>query len=80
MISYSGTFTGICEATIMIPNGAMIMPYAAAGCSNMSGSVQGAWYVGGGINALSKTLSDVAAYRYIQTIADSPIAGAGMNQ
>lgn len=82
MISYSGTFTGIGEATIMIPTGSMIMPYAAAGWSNMSGSVQGAWDVGGGgINiALSKTLSAVAAYRYIQTMAASPIAGAGMNQ
>ncbi|WP_234364471.1 potassium-transporting ATPase subunit KdpA, partial [Francisella tularensis] len=36
---------------------------------------------GGGFNiALSKTLSAVAAYRYIQTMAASPIAGAGMNQ
>lgn len=83
MISYSGTFTGIGEATIMIPTGSMVMPYAAAGAgwSNMSGAVQGAWDVGGGINiALSKTLSAVAAYRYIQTMAASPIAGAGMNQ
>ncbi|EDN38454.1 conserved hypothetical protein [Francisella tularensis subsp. novicida GA99-3548] len=83
MISYSGTFTGIGEATIMIPTGSMIMPYAAAGAgwSNMSGAVQGAWDVGGGINiALSKTLSAVAAYRYIQTMAASPIAGVGMNQ
>ncbi|WP_341475241.1 hypothetical protein, partial [Francisella tularensis] len=80
MISYSGTFTGIGEATIMSPTGSMIMPYAAAGWSNMSGSVQGACDVGGGINALSKTLSAVAAYRYIHTMAASPIAGAGMNQ
>lgn len=43
MISYSGTFTGIGEVTIMIPIGSMIVPYAAAGAgwSNMSGSVQG---------------------------------------
>ncbi|MDE4970144.1 hypothetical protein NAI63_13630, partial [Francisella tularensis subsp. holarctica] len=46
MISYSGTFTGIGEATIMIPPGSMIMPYAAAGWSKLSGSVQGAWDVG----------------------------------
>ncbi|MDE4969661.1 hypothetical protein NAI63_09920, partial [Francisella tularensis subsp. holarctica] len=64
----------------MIPSGSMIKPYAAAGWSNMSVSVKGAWDVGGGINALSKTLIAVAAYRYIQTMAASPIAGAGMTQ
>lgn len=83
MISYSGTFTGIGEGVVMIPTGSMIMPYFAggAGWSNMSGEVQGAWDIGGGINfALSKSLSAVASYRYIQTMAPNPIAGGGMNQ
>ncbi|MDE5035889.1 hypothetical protein NAI71_11865, partial [Francisella tularensis subsp. holarctica] len=39
MISYSGTFTGIGESTIMITTGSMIMTYASAGWSNMSGYV-----------------------------------------